>query len=366
VSLLEDLAPAEAVGLPAAGMALAPATLEEAASLLEHATEHGHSVLIWGGGTHQGIGEPVFPDLVLSTERLDAVVAWEPDDMTIVVEPGARVADLDERLAARNQTLVGPEHPGDATIGGIVATGVSGYRRYRYGPTRDRVLEATLVTGDGRIVTGGGRVVKNVTGYDLPRLATGSLGALGLIGRICLKLWPLPKAAATVSIDDPEAVLRTAYRPLAVLGSNAGAILYLGGTPEEVAGQAKVVGGEPVDGLHWPEPPTGQLVLSLRVPPREVAAAVGRLEPGWQYIAQYGVGEITVALDGDGVEPLEALRSWAESVGGGLVTVAAPLEFHDRFNPWGTPPPSLAIQRRLVARFDPARVINPGRLPGGL
>ena len=156
------------------------------------------AVLLWGGGTHQGIGGRVSPGVVLATSRLDRIVSWEPEDLTVVVEAGVRIGDLDDLLAEKGQSAVLPETMPDATVGGVVAGGISGYRRARYGPTRDRVLEVTLVTGDGRIVTGGGQVVKNVSGYDLPRLATASFGGLGLVGRVCLKLWPAPPARFTM------------------------------------------------------------------------------------------------------------------------------------------------------------------------
>ena len=148
-----------------------------------------------------GIGHRFDPDLILSTARLDRIIAWEPDDLTVVVEAGVTVEDLEEMLAGKGQTALLSEQPGPATVGGAVAAAISGWRRFRYGPLRDRVLEVTLVTSDGRVVTAGGRLVKNVTGYDIPRLAAGSFGSLGLIARVCLKLWPLPAACATVRVS---------------------------------------------------------------------------------------------------------------------------------------------------------------------
>ncbi|NIR39303.1 MAG: FAD-binding protein, partial [Gemmatimonadetes bacterium] len=92
------------------------------------------------------------------------VVDWQPDDLTVVVEAGVTVGTLESMLAERGQTALLPEWGPEATVGGVVAAGISGYRRARLGPTRDRVLEVTIVTGDGRVVRGGGRVVKNVSG----------------------------------------------------------------------------------------------------------------------------------------------------------------------------------------------------------
>jgi len=225
------------------------------------------------------------------------------------------------------------------------------------------MLEVTLVTGDGRVVTGGGRLVKNVTGFDLPRLATGSFGSLGLIARVCFKLWPIPQAAATVRVESAESARLAAYRPLALLETPEGVSVYLEGTADAVDGQAIALGGERTDGHDWPDAPRGHIGLSLRVPPSEVAMALGRLDPSWDFVAQHGVGEIAIA--GEAVDPdaLVVLRGFAEQQGGGLVVTAGEIEGVD---PWGTPPATLELQRRLIAQFDPSRLINPGILPGGL
>ena len=350
---------------PPAPPVLVPETIEEAAALLCELPPESR-VRIVGGGTHLGIGHRFTPDATLSTSGLNRIVAWEPDDLTVVVEAGMTVEGLEKTLATKGQTALLPERPGMGTVGGALATATSGWRRYRYGPITDRVLEVTLVSSDGRVATAGGRLVKNVTGYDIPRLATGSLGALGLIARVCLKLWPLPVASATVPVESAEEALSLAFRPLAVLETDRGASVYLGGTPEEIEGQAATLGGSPAEGLDWPQPPTGRVRFSVRVPPSHLRSMVGRLEGRWRYVAQFGVGEMTVGADNAGHEALERLRAAAESVGGALVILDSPDGLRQRFDPWGTPPASLAIQRRLVNLFDPGRMLNPGILPGGI
>lgn len=344
----------------------APTSAEEMAQALDEASEESVPVLIWGAGTHQGFGYRVEPARLLSTAGLDRIIAYEPEDLTLVVEAGVKVGDIEEMLARDNRTGALPEYAPDATVGGVIAAGLSGYRRYRYGPTRDRVLEVTLATGDGRVVRGGGRVVKNVTGYDLPRLATGSFGALGVITSVCLKLWPLPEASATVEIDDPVAAVHELYRPLAVLGTHAGSFAYLQGTAAEVESQASRVASATVEGLEWPAAPQGLTSIVVRVPPAHTRAFVERLPSGWQHVAQYGVGEIIAAFDEMDIAFLERLRGKAESAGGSLVVAGGPEELYAAFDPWGAPPPGLPIQRRLIAGFDPRRVVNPGRLPGGI
>lgn len=344
---------------------LTPRSIDEAAGLLCELPPESR-VRILGGGTHLGLGHHFDPDVTLSTAGLDRIVAWEPDDLTVVVEAGMTVEELESTLAAKGQTALLHERSGAGTVGGALATATSGWRRYRYGPIGDRVLEVTLVSSDGRVSTAGGRLVKNVTGYDLPRLATGSLGSLGLIARVCFKLWPLPVASATVPVGSAEEALSIAYRPLAVLETGGRTSVFLGGTREEIEGQAKALGGSPTEGLSWPDPPTGQIRFSVRVPPSYLRSIVERLDGRWQYVAQFGVGEVSVGTEDTDREALEELRVAAESVGGALVLLDGPDGLRQEFDPWGTPPASLPIQRRLVELFDPGRMINPGILPGGI
>jgi glycolate dehydrogenase FAD-binding subunit len=351
------------VEIPAApdtGLHVAPKTTADVESILRYATEKGIVVQVWGGGTHSGFGDPPEPGLVMSMERLGTVEHWEPDDLTIVVGAGAPIEDVEASLNERNQTLGLPERPGAATIGGVVAAGVSGLRRGRMYATRERVLEVTMITGDGRIVRSGGRVVKNVSGYDLHRLAVGAFGSLGVILSVCLKLWPTPPGRMTVRVDsvDQASVI---VRPLAVLDVDGEVRVYLQGTEDEVASQARRLGGTATPGHDWPEDPAGAWRWSLRVPPAATDEAVSLLPDGWSHVAVHGVGDIRAAsatMDG-----ADRLRDWAESLGGALVMVAGDPA---RLDPWGAPPPGLEIQRRLIAQFDPGRILNPGRLPGGI
>ncbi len=357
------LEPEELPGAPACEAIVAPGNPAEFGRLLEICSEEGRRVLVWGAGTHQGYGHRVEPDVVVSLTDMARLIDWQPGDLTVVAEAGLTVAQLEAKLETRGQTAVLPEHPGSATVGGVVASGVSGFRRERYGPTRDRVLEVVLVTGDGRLIRGGGRVVKNVTGYDLPRLVVGSFGALGVITQVCLKLWPAPVASATIRVDDAEKAA-LAFRPLSVVDARHGCMVFVWGTEAEVDAQARAIGGERTAGLNWPRDPIGSYRWSLRVPPSQMAATIDRLPASWDYLALVGVGEIRAASPT--AEGAIELRDWCERQGGALVVVAAPDQFYPTFDPWGTPPRSLSLQQRLVARFDPARILNPGRLPGGL
>lgn len=348
---------------------VAPRTTDELAAVMETASGRSQRVRVRGGGTHECFGYRIDTDVVVSTSRLDGIVEWTPDDLTVEVRGGTPVADLTAELATQAQTVVFPEHPGAATVGGVIAAAASPWRRLRYGPVRDRVLQTTVVTGDGRVVTAGGRVVKNSTGYDLPRLMAGSFGSLGIIVSTTLKLWPETEHRATVTVDDVEAAMRAAYRPQAVIETDATGAVYLAGTRQEIDAQHAAIGGDLADGHRWPEPLRGAFVLELRVPPRLVRDAVRRVPVGWRYQAAFGVGTLRLAREdgGDAIEAdLASLRHWAETHGGSLVIVRAPGEFYARFDPWGRPPGSLELQRRVKAAFDPAGVLNPGLLPGPL
>jgi len=349
-------------GAPEAEFTITPDTGEDAAAILAFASGNGLRVRFWGAGNHQAMGNSVPADILMATTRLDSIVDWQVEDLTVVVEPGVAVADLEAGLQQQNQAAVLPEVPGTATVGGVVAAGLSGWRRLRYGPTRDRMLEVRLATGDGRLIRGGGRLVKNVTGYDLPRLATGSFGSLGLITEVCLKLWPLPPEHAMVHVEDAEQARKAAYRPLALIETNTGATLYLSGSREEIEAQAERVGGDLVPGHCWPQPLVGDTEAVLRVPPSDVGELVARLrEADIDFQAAHGVGEIRIAAE---VDQLVELRHAAERAGGALVIVRVPPEID--FDPWGKPPDGIELQRRVKQAFDPRGVANPGILPGGI
>ena len=347
---------------------VAPGSIEEAAEVLAVAADAGASVSFYGAGTRRGLGNPVEADVVVTSTAMTRILDYEPDDLTVRVEPGVTLARLEETLADRRLTAVLPEGEPTATVGGVIATGRSGYRRLRYGPTRDRVLQVTAATGYGKVVTGGSPVVKASTGYGMPRLFTGSMGSLGMIGPVLLKLWSEPMATATVAVDDPEEARSAVYRPLAVLETGGIGMVYLGGTPEEVDAQAMSLAGTRTDGLDWPQPPEQDFRLSFRVPARHVADAVDRARSigasGW--IAQHGVGLVEAGYGRFPTEDVATTRSWAESVGGALVIEAAPDEVRHELDPWGIPAPSIALQREVKQRFDPAGICNPGILPGGV
>jgi glycolate oxidase FAD binding subunit len=237
---------------------------------------------------------------VLSTARLDRVLEHEPGDLTAIVEAGIRLSALQAALAPHGQMLA-LDPPGDPTIGACLAGDLSGPRRHRYGAMRDLVIGVTLVLADGTIASSGGKVVKNVAGYDLAKLLSGSRGRLGLIARVALRLHTRPAAEATVvaEIDDPRGLWnelqRSQLTPSAVdlLPPGRVALLFEGGE----AGVAHQVGLCPgalqEDRSVWDE----AAALQQR--------AGGRAPFAWQecLLARPGAGLAFVA------EPVE--REWS-------------------------------------------------------
>src|SRR5215469_5461572 len=184
-----------------------PGSEEDVAKVLAFANREGLTVLVRGGGTQLNTGlPPVGGDLLLSTTRLNTVVEHAPHDMTVTVEAGLRLTDLQGHLARTRQWLaLDPVLDPNATTGGIISTNISGARRLRYGGVRDQIIGIRVVLPDGTIAKGGGKVVKNVAGYDLPKLFVGALGTLGVIVAATFRLYPLRAASRTVLLTAPTA-----------------------------------------------------------------------------------------------------------------------------------------------------------------
>ena len=252
-----------------------PATLEEAAAVLASA----ESVSIERDG-----GE-----VRLSTARLNSVLEHEPGDLTAIVEAGIRLSELQERLAPHGQMLA-LDPPGDPTIGACLAADLSGPRRHRYGAMRDLVIGVTVVLPGGLVASSGGKVVKNVAGYDLGKLFSGSRGRLGLVARVALRLHPRPAAEATVvAEDDAREVWRTLsssqLEPSAVDVLPGRVAVLFEGPRAAVAAQVAACPGEPADPSVWEESAAAQSQAAARVPFEWQECLVARPGPGHAYVA---------------------------------------------------------------------------------
>ena len=176
-----------------------PASAEDVAATLASAAQQRVSVVIRGGGTKMGWGRtPASVDVLLSTKRLNALVAHEHADLTATVQAGARLDDFNRALARHGQWLPIESAFEESTIGGAIATNDSGPLRHRYGTPRDLLIGIRLALADGRLIKAGGNVVKNVAGYDIGKLVSGSHGSLAAIVSATFKLLPLPGASATL------------------------------------------------------------------------------------------------------------------------------------------------------------------------
>jgi glycolate dehydrogenase FAD-binding subunit len=344
---------------------LHPHTPYDVAELLRAATGDGVRLLTTGGRRHVDKGNSSEVDAELWTTQLDRLVAYEPAEMLAVVEAGVRVRDLQRSLADGGQEWP-VDAPDDATVGGVIASGADPVRRPRVGLMRDTVVEMTVVTGDGRIVTSGARTVKNVTGYDVHRVLTGSLGTLGVITQVAIKVRPLPKAALTlVSLDGGLELagrfLETVPSVAAILAEPGRVVLRLEGWPGEIEEQRAAAAGitsvAELGDDRFPEPafPGAPIVAQAAVPPSRMAELVEGFA-GWR--ALMGVGTVWVPLQNE--RELEELRFGAAGLGGIAPVVRGSGGLGD------APVPAGDVHRRLKESFDPGGILAPGRGWGGL
>ncbi len=184
-----------------------PVSESEVAGIVRDAAARGTTLEIEGGGTKRAMGRPVACDAVLDVSALSGIVTYEPEELVLIARAGTPLAEIEAALAAKNQILAfepadwGPlfgAPPNTATLGGIVATDACGSRRVAAGAVRDSLLGCHFVNGAGEINRAGSRVMKNVTGFDMPKLMCGAYGTLGVITEVTFKLAPLPPHAATL------------------------------------------------------------------------------------------------------------------------------------------------------------------------
>ncbi|MEH7331855.1 FAD-binding oxidoreductase [Neobacillus drentensis] len=183
-----------------------PQTEEEIAAILQFANEHGKKVFVEGSGTKRGFGGLIeSADILLSLSNYTGIVEHVVGDMTLTVKAGTKFKELQEYLAQYNQKIsLDPYCPTSATMGGIVAANDSGPKRLGYGSSRDVVIGLRIVYPDGKVIRSGGRVVKNVAGYDMNKVFIGSMGTLGVISEVTVKLRPLPKYESLILLSFPE------------------------------------------------------------------------------------------------------------------------------------------------------------------
>jgi glycolate oxidase FAD binding subunit len=290
----------------------------------------------------------------------DGVVTYDPADLTVTVGAGTTCAELAEVLGAAGQECaLDPRDPA-ATVGGLLATGLSGHRRLRLGPLRDRVLEVRFVTADGRLVKGGGPTVKNVSGFDLPRLLVGSFGTIGLMVQITLRCQPRPPSAEWFSTPaDPFAVRRALHRPSCIAWDGRATQVLLEGVAADVDAERGRIGA-PAERAAAPAWPEGPHRGRISVRPSAVRDLADPLDAtGARWLAEVGVGTVHVATDDERV--ITRARAAAEAAGGWLLREAgAP-----GLDGFGVRLPNARLAERIRVAFDPDGKCAPGRLPRG-
>jgi glycolate oxidase FAD binding subunit len=374
-------------------MARTPTTYEETAEALREAAAAGRRARIRGAGTRLRWGAPApTPDVDVSTERLDATLEHNAGDLTAVVQAGVPLARLREELAAAGQMLA-LDPPGEGTIGGLFATADSGPLRHRHGAPRDLVVGMTVALSDGTIARAGGKVIKNVAGYDLAKLFTGSYGTLGAILELAVRLHPLPPATVTAvgSSNDPatvaNAAAQLAHAPaeaqcLDVAWSGGeGRVLARFAASEAAAQAADAARMLDAAGLAaqtadddeplWEAQRAGQrsahgvvirvsglqtqLADQMRAAERAGGSLVGRAAYGLSWIALPGAEPEAVG---------ELRRALAPSA---CVILDAPDDVRERVDVWGVGDSSgVELMRRVKSRFDPAGACSQGVMLGGI
>jgi len=366
----------------------APRTPDEAAALVRQCGADGHTVRVRGSGTKIGWGTPApDTDVEISTSKLDDLLEHNEGDLTTIVEPGVRLDDAQKRYAKKGQMLaLDPPTLGEATIGGVLASGDSGPLRHRYGAPRDLVLGMTVALSDGTVAKSGGRVIKNVAGYDIGKLFCGSFGTLGLILQVALRLHPRPPQTVTVvaRTADPE-VLAKAASDLSHAslekecvdvrweeGSGAVLVQLAGATAQAQAeAAAEIVRDLDVetvekDGDLWEQQRAGQRSLDQAVVrvsglqaelPRVVRATH---DAGGALVGRAALGLSWIRVQPDRVEAVR--RSLAPFP---CVVLDAPPELRSSIDVWDAGD-GLDIARRIKQRFDPTGTFAPGTFAGGI
>jgi glycolate oxidase FAD binding subunit len=376
-----------------------PASVDDAAKALR---DSGGSVLFRGGGTKINWGGRVVePELILDTGGLNQLRAHNPADMTATIEAGMPLLAVQEQLAESGQWLAldPPTEAAGATLGGLLATGDSGPRRLRYGALRDLVIGVTLVLADGIVGRSGGQVIKNVAGYDLSKLAYGSLGTLGLIAEVVVRVHPRPEASATVVA--PRSVDAAVRATLELLASplEPSAVDWLGepaqgdgrlavrfeGTRAGVEAQTKalkvMLGSAEVEHDEdrlWRELASARIAESGQVTAfagtlpsqlAEVAQALARAADAAGVRAELAshsaLGLHVARLSGALAAQASAFKTWRRDVtalGGTVLLRDRPAAVDQAVDPLGAPPSTAVLLGALRSRLDPDGRCAPGRL----
>jgi glycolate oxidase FAD binding subunit len=381
-------------------LTVSPASTEETAAVMRLCSDHKLVVTPRGGGTKLGWGNPVTPQVILDTRRLSGVREHSWQDLTATVGAGTSWAAMRKALAEHNQRVaLDPLFRTPATVGGIIATNDSGALRIRYGSLRDLVIGMTIVLADGTIARSGGKVVKNVAGYDLPKLLTGSYGTLGIITEATFRLHPVHPHSETHTIRSEDVQSLATLQQKLLSAAMSVESLQMRNEDEGFALDVRFASLPEVLREHEQRlrELCGPLTLSTSLDDvwlaREglldnpvatilkVTALPSKMSAilhGFRSLSTSGitaacvadaVGIITVALSASPAQStaiIEDLRARLRGEGGMVVVLRASSSLPDDVDRWGGSPPAIEVMRAVKQQFDPDRLLNPGRFVGGI
>jgi len=396
-----------------------PHNIEELSEMMRLANDERWRVIPAGAGTWLEVGNrPTRLDLIVSTAKMNRLLEYEPADLTATIEAGVPLAAFN-RIAAEDRQFIPLDPFGDeqSTIGGVVATASSGPMRCAYGGPRDWLIGATVVHADGQITRAGGKVVKNVAGYDLCKLYTGSFGTLAVIAELSFKLRALPPCEKTIVFYSHNAeslcalvarITDSDVQPtvMELISPHDEATLPIGTkqfalalgflneaeTVDSQIGQAAQLGSgfghtlfsEADANAFWQAyhasetSPHTEFVLRLSALPADLNALIAdinRTLPRTHLRAHAANGVVRVHGDAlwlDGLKTRERprklaeMRRLAQSRGGQMVILRAPDEIKSQLDVWGEAGPTGSLMRALKEKFDPHALLNPGRFVGGI
>ena len=381
---------------------VAPESIDQVCEVMQLASSEQWSVLPAGAATWVNAGNDLKPiNIVVSTQKLTRIIEHEPADLIAIAEAGVTLRTFNEELRRKGQWLpLDPPDDGKATIGGVVSTGLGGAQQLGYGAPRRHVIGMKVVRADGSLIKMGGRVVKNVAGYDLSKLFTGSYGTLGVIVEVNFKLRPVPFETVTmVTAGGRQHLLRCGRQviasrlfPVAVellspgvaaamgfTGSDYVLLIKFDGSKNGVGYQAKtasaIIGASPSSGIEvinddsmWhnlasmPMKRPEDIILRISVKPSDVEPLVSEMETkGLESQTSIGTGCIRVFSQSDHGADIGSLRRAVQHHGGSLIIENAPPEVKKQFGAWGDWGNITTLMERIKQQLDPDHLLSPGR-----
>ncbi|MGL5032382.1 MAG: FAD-binding oxidoreductase [Microcystaceae cyanobacterium] len=390
---------------------IAPSEVAQLTEILQESAQQKYKLLAMGAGSKLNWGGLVSHcDRVISTRNLNQLLDHAISDLTVTVEAGVKLTDLQAILKPHRQFLpIDPAYPEQSTVGGIMATADAGSWRQRYGGLRDLVLGFSFVRWDGQIAKAGSKVVKNVAGYDLMKLFTGSYGTLGIITQITFRLYPLPEMSQTLWFSGEvekiallaQNLRRSGLAPTRAdilsskvaksleLGENLGLLVRFQNIPESVSEQveqlismARAIALTHTDFTEEKEanlwqslqnqmtvPPTSEsITCKIGIKPDQAISFLAQSTDLAQIHLNTGLGRLNLTFaDGNKtISYLSQQRQLCQKNQGFLSVLAAPKYLKQQFDPWGYNGNSLDLMKKIKQQFDPHNLLNPGRFVGDI